>query len=116
MINFLSNLYKGILKLLFFPAVIARLFQALTMDESGYSLKKLGFCFATFEGAKMSHDMIAKENFTMSAGLYLVGFWLIYGGILVGIYSFGDISNGLSKIKGTPSIKVEDKPIEQPAA
>ena len=113
MITFFENLYRGILKLLFFPSVIARLFESLTMDEKGFSLKKLGFCFATFEAAKMSHEMIAKPTFTMSAGLYLVGFWLIYGGILVGIYSFGDITDGLSKVKGT---KAEDKPKDTPPA
>ena len=113
MFKFLQNLYTGILKLLWFPTVVAKLLQSLTMDENGYSLKKLGFCFSTFEAAKMSHDMIAKPTFTMSAGLYLVGFWLIYGGILVGIYSFGDITNGLSKVKGT---KAEEKPKEETKA
>lgn len=101
MIAFFQKLYTGILKLLWFPGVMANLLLSLTMDEKGFSLKKLGFVFATFEAAKMSHEMIAKPTFTMSAGLYLVGFWLIYGGILVGIYSFSDITGGIAKVKGT---------------
>lgn len=103
---FLENLYKEILKLLWFPKIIANLFQSLTMDETGFSLKKILAVFATFEGAKMSHEIIAKPNFTMSAGLTILAYWLIYGGILVGIYSFGDITGGIAKIKGT---KVEKK-------
>lgn len=110
MFAFFEKLYKGILKLLFFPQVLANLFHALTMDENGYSLKKIGFVFATAQAAKMSHEIISKPTFDMHTGLWIIGFWLIYGGILVGIYSFGDITDGLSKVKGT---KVEDKPIEQ---
>lgn len=114
MYNFLNKLYQGVLKLMFFPAVLAKLFQALTMDENGYSLKKLGFVFATFEAAKMSHEIIAKPGFTMSAGLTIVLYWLVYGGILVGIYSIGDITDGISKVKGTKSN--DAKNTEQPAS
>ena len=112
MYDFFSKLYKGILKLLFFPTVIANLFHALTMDENGYSLKKIGFVFATAEAAKMSHEIINKPQFDMGTGKWIIAFWLIYGGILVGIYSFGDITDGLSKVKGTKS---EDKPVEPKA-
>ena len=103
MMNFLDKIYKGLLKLLFIPTIIAKIFDALAMDDKGYSLKKLGFVFATFEAAKMSHEIIAKPGFTNSTGLTIVAYWLIYGGILVGIYSFGDIANGISKVKGTKS-------------
>lgn len=113
MIQFLENTYKGLLKLLWFPTVVANLLQALTMDEKGYSLKKIGFVFATAEAAKMSHEIIAKPTFDMKTGLWIIAFWLIYGGILVGIYSFGDITDGLSKVKGT---KTEAKPEEEKTA
>lgn len=107
MFDFLERLYKGILKFLWFPRIVANILQSLTMDETGFSLKKILAVFATFEGAKMSHEIIAKPNFTMSAGLTILAYWLIYGGILVGIYSFGDITNGIAKVKGSKS---EDKP------
>jgi hypothetical protein len=106
MYEFLDKTYKGLLKLLWFPKIIGNVLQALTMDETGYSLKKILAVFATFEGAKMSHEIIAKPNFTMSAGLTILAYWLVYGGILVGIYSFGDITNGIAKVKGS---KPEDK-------
>lgn len=110
MLEFLNNTYKGLLKLLWFPKVIANFLQSLTMDETGYSLKKILAVFATFEGAKMSHEIIAKPGFTMSTGLAIVAYWLIYGGILVGIYSIGDISNGISKIKSGKSEENKDNP------
>jgi len=108
MYEFFNNTYKGLLKLLWFPKIVANILQALTMDETGYSLKKILAIFATFEGAKMSHEIIAKPNFTMSAGLTILAYWLVYGGILVGIYSFGDITDGVAKIKGG------DKPKDTP--
>jgi hypothetical protein len=110
MFESIDKLYKGILKLLWFPKIIGNFLQALTMDETGYSLKKILAIFATFEGAKMSHEIIAKPNFTMSAGLTILAYWLIYGGILVGIYSFGDITNGIAKVKGS------EKPKDVPPA
>lgn len=110
MIEFLDKMYKGLLKLLWFPKIVANFLQSLTMDETGYSLKKILAVFATFEGAKMSHEIIAKPNFTMSAGLTILAYWLIYGGILVGIYSFGDITNGIAKVKGG------EKPKDNPPA
>jgi hypothetical protein len=110
MINWLEKVYNGLLNLLWFPRVIANLLRSLTMDEHGFSLKKLGFVFATFEGAKMSHEIIAKTTFTMNAGLTLVAYWLIYGGILVGIYSFSDITDGISKVKGSKGDKDNQPP------
>lgn len=93
------SLFQKFLKLLIIPTIVANLIKMLTMDESGWSLKKFLSIFATFEAAKMSHEVIAKDTFTMFAGMMIIGFWLIYGGILVGIYSFGDIANGIKSIK-----------------
>lgn len=106
----LQYLYQGILKALWFPTVIANILRALTMDETGYSLKKILSVFATFEGAKMSHEIIAKPGFTMNAGLTIVLYWLIYGGILVGIYSVKDISEGISKVKNGKEEQKTDNP------
>lgn len=104
------SLFQKFLKFLVLPTIIANLIKSLTMDDQGFSLKKLGFVYSTYKAGQYTDAIISKPTFTMSAGLYLVGFWLIYGGILVGIYSFGDISNGLSKIKGGNSNNDGSKP------
>jgi len=112
MIEFLDKMYKGLLKLLWFPKIVANILQSLTMDETGYSLKKILTVFSVFEGAKMSHEIIAKPNFTMSAGLTILAYWLIFAGILAGLYSFKDITDGVAKIKGGD--KHEEKPKDNP--
>lgn len=96
----LSDFYKAVLKFLWVPTVLANLISALTMDEKGFSLKKLGFCFAIYEASKMSHEVIASPNFTMATGITIIGYWLIFAGILVGIYSFKDIVEGIAKVRG----------------
>ena len=108
MYDFFNKTYQGLLKLLWFPKIVANILQALTMDESGYSLKKILTVFSVLEGAKMSHEIIAKPNFTMSAGLTILAYWLIFAGILAGLYSFKDITDGVAKIKGG------DKPKDTP--
>jgi len=82
--------------LLFFPRIISSLFSALSMDDKGWSLKKILAVFATWEAGKFTSEKLADNNV-----IVLVLIWIAYAGILVGIYSIADISNAMSQYKGT---------------
>lgn len=83
--------------LLFFPfRIIGHLLSALAMDDKGFSLKKCLAVIGTIEAVRVTENNACKEN----AIAFLI-VWLIWVGILVGIYSLGDISSAFSKIKGT---------------
>ena len=81
--------------LFFYPfRVIGMLISSLAMDDKGLSLKKILAAYATWEAAKITNIEIAPNNV-----IILVFIWLVYAGILVGIYSLGDISNAIGKYK-----------------
>ena len=88
--------FQKLLKFLILPTIVANLIKALTMDETGFSLKKLLAIYATVEAARLSFKFGDEKNV-----IWLLGFWLIYAGILIGIYSFKDIAGGVAQIKGT---------------
>jgi hypothetical protein len=93
----MNNNEHWIKSLLFFiPRQLANLLSALAMGEGGWSLKKILALYSTWVAADLSEKMIAPNNV-----LILVLFWLIYAGILVGIYSIKDITDAAAKIKGT---------------
>jgi len=77
------------------PRLIASVMSALSMDDKGLSLKKILAAFSTFEAARFTESWLAPNNV-----IILVLMWLVYAGILVGVYSIGDISNAISKAKG----------------
>lgn len=81
--------------LFYVPRLIASFMSALSMDEKGLSLKKILAAAATYESIHITNKEIAPNNI-----IILVLIWLVYAGILVGIYSLGDISNAVSKYKG----------------
>lgn len=79
---------------LFVPRIITNLFHALTMDEKGYSLKKILAVVSTEAARELSMKFVSAQNVIL-----LVIIWLVYAGILVGIYSIGDISNAVKNAK-----------------
>lgn len=81
--------------LFYVPRLIASVMSALSMDDKGLSLKKILAAFSTFEAARFTESWLAPNNV-----IILVLMWLVYAGILVGVYSIGDISNAISKAKG----------------
>jgi hypothetical protein len=81
--------------LVFYPfRVITSLLSALSMDESGFSLKKILATAGTTTGIWITKEHSCKEN----AIAYLI-IWLVWVGILVGIYSLKDISNAFTSYK-----------------
>lgn len=81
---------------LFFPfRVVKEFMSAFSMGDSGMSLKKILAAFGTFKAAQFTEAWLAPNNV-----IILVLMWLVYAGILVGIYSISDISNAVSKYKG----------------
>ena len=81
---------------LFFPfRMVKQIVSALAMSDEGLSLKKILATIATFEAVHITNKEIAPNNI-----IILVLIWLVYAGILVGIYSISDISNAVSKYKG----------------
>lgn len=91
-----ENMFKSLI--LFIPRIIANIFNALTMDDKGYSLKKILAVYGTVIAGKITLTHACKEN-----AIAFVIIWLAWVGILVGIYSISDISSALSKVKGTVS-------------
>jgi len=84
----------GVSLLFYIPRLISSIFSALAMDEKGLSLKKILALMGTIEGIRITEKHACKEN----AIAFLI-IWLIWAGILVGIYSLGDISNAISSYK-----------------
>ena len=91
---------------LFFPRIIANIFNALTMDDKGYSLKKILACFGSFVGRELTIKFACAEN-----ALSFLYAWLVWIGILIGIYSIGDIASAIKVFKGTDTTN-ENKPAE----
>jgi len=81
--------------LFYVPRLIATALSAFTADDKGWSLKKVLAAFSTYEAARLSNLWVAPNNV-----IVLVLIWLVYAGILVGVYSINDISNAISKAKG----------------
>jgi hypothetical protein len=86
----------------YIPRLIASFMSALSMDEKGLSLKKILSTYATWEAAQITNKEIAPNNV-----IILVLIWLVYAGILVGIYSITDISKALSSYRGKDEQKNE---------
>jgi len=91
-----QNWFQKFMGYLFFPQIIANIFNALSMDDKGYSLKKIMACYATIMAGKCTVQWACKEN-----AIAFTIVWLIWAGILVGIYSIADITNAAAKLKGT---------------
>lgn len=86
---------------LFYPfRLIASFMSALAMNEQGLSLKKILATIATAEAVHITNREIAPNNV-----IILVLIWLAFAGILVGIYSFADLADGVTKIKGNGTNK-----------
>ena len=88
----------GITLLFFIPRLIGRIFGAFDMSDGGLSLKKILAAFATLEAAYVTDKMLEPNNV-----ITFTFIWLGYAGILIGIYSFGDIAGALGGLKQTPS-------------
>ena len=74
--------------------VIGHFLSALSMDEKGFSLKKILAAYGTWKAAQFTEAHLEPHNV-----IVLVAMWLIYAGILVGIYSISDISNAVKNAK-----------------
>lgn len=85
---------------LFLPRQLANLLSALSMDDKGWSLKKILACYGTYIAAKVTLKHSCEQN-----SIAFVIIWLAWVGILVGIYSVKDISEAVGRIKNP-----EDKP------
>lgn len=83
--------------LFYVPRLIASFMSALAMDEKGLSLKKILAAFSTWVAADITEKMLAPNNV-----LILVLIWLVYAGILVGIYSLTEITGAIKQVKGEP--------------
>ena len=79
----------------YIPRLIASIMSALAMDDKGLSLKKILAAFSTWVAADITEKMLAPNNV-----LILVLIWLVFAGILVGIYSISDISKAVNSYKG----------------
>ncbi len=80
---------------LFYPfRMIASFMSALAMGEDGLSLKKILATYATYIAAKITEKKLDLNNV-----IILVLIWLVYAGILVGIYSIKDISGAITSYK-----------------
>ncbi len=81
--------------LVFYPfRLVSSVLSALAMNDEGLSLKKILAAYSTYKAAQFSEAMLAPNNV-----LILVLMWLAYAGILVGIYSLGDISQAINAHK-----------------
>lgn len=83
--------------LFYVPRLIASFMSALSMDDKGLSLKKILATYATWEAAQITNKEIAPNNV-----IILVLIWLVYAGILVGIYSLTEITGAIKQVKGEP--------------
>ena len=81
--------------LFYVPRLIATALSAFTADDKGWSLKKVLAMVSTCEAMHLSNLWVAPNNV-----IVLVLIWLIYAGILVGIYSISDIASGFKTMKG----------------
>lgn len=81
--------------LFYVPRLIASIMSALSMDDKGLSLKKILATYSTYLAGKFTEAWLAPNNV-----IILVLMWLIYAGILVGIYSISDISKAVNSYKG----------------
>lgn len=75
--------------------LIASFMSALSMDDKGLSLKKILAAYSTYLAGEFTKNWLAPNNV-----IILVLMWLVYAGILVGIYSISDISKAVSSYKG----------------
>ncbi len=79
----------------YIPRLIASIMSALAMDDKGLSLKKILAAYSTYMAGEFTRAWLAPNNV-----IILVLMWLIYAGILVGIYSISDISKAVNSYKG----------------
>lgn len=80
--------------LFFIPRVIANVFDALTMNDNGYSWKKIVSGYAIYGAMEFSKQHISSVN-----ALEFTFMWIAFAGILIGAYSLPDIMNAFSKLK-----------------
>jgi len=76
--------------------IVASLLSSLSMDDKGWSLKKILAAYSTYLAGEFTKSHLAPNNV-----IVLVAMWLIYAGILVGIYSIKDISSAVGSFKTT---------------
>lgn len=74
--------------------LISSLFSALSMDDKGFSLKKILAVIGTIESVNLTEKWACKEN-----AIAFLLIWLIWVGILIGIYSLKDISSAFTLYK-----------------
>lgn len=92
---------------MFFPfRIIASFLSALSMDEKGFSLKKILACFGTVVAAKVTLEHACKEN-----AIAFTIVWLLWVLVVIGIYSAKDVKDLVGLAKGN---KIEEtKTVEQ---
>lgn len=83
--------------------LIASIMSALSMDDKGLSLKKILALYSTIKAGQFTEAWLAPNNV-----IVLVLMWLIYAGVLVGIYSISDISNAIGNVKNGENKKLTD--------
>ena len=81
--------------LYYIPRLITAFIGALSMKDEGLSLKKILATYSTYLAGHFTELWLAPNNV-----IVLVLMWLIYAGILVGIYSIADISKAINSYKG----------------
>ena len=70
--------FQKLLKFLVIPTIIANLIQSLTMDETGWSLKKILTVYSVYIAAQGTFKIIASPTFTATTGLWLIISWLAW--------------------------------------
>lgn len=90
---------------IFYPfRLIAAFMSALSMDDKGLSLKKILACWGTWYAGDVTRRFACKEN-----AIAFVIVWLVWVGILVGIYSIKDITDAIGRYKGNEKSNDEVK-------
>lgn len=79
----------------FIPRIIANIFDSLKSDDSGYSIRKLGFAFCLAVAAVVTYIHINPENYHFTLWI-----WIGFAGLLLCIYKLDDIGDFFIKIKG----------------
>ncbi len=83
------------------------LINTLKLNDKGFSLKKLIAIVGLYCAVVVTIKHTAAENL-----IWVVSIWLLFVGLMAGLYSIGNIADAIATAKGEKS-KSEDTNIEE---
>ena len=94
--------------ILFLPRILNDLINTLKLNDKGFSLKKLIAIVGLYCAVLVTIKHTAADNL-----IWVLDIWLLFVGLMAGLYSIGNIADAIATAKGEKSKSPDSNSTEE---